>query len=192
MMIKNHKDIIDLIQNDDIMMEILSTVKFLKLSDCWICAGIIRNKVWDALHSFEGPTVIEDVDVVYFDLSHIDEETDRSIEERLYAIHPNINWSVKNQARMHKRNGDHPYKSTEDAVSKFPETATAIAVRLNDENDMDLITPCGIEDLVNLIVRPTKHFVSNANTKAKVYEDRLQKKKWKEKWNKLDIIHMNL
>ncbi|GED13517.1 hypothetical protein AMI01nite_15080 [Aneurinibacillus migulanus] len=35
-------------------------------------------------------------------------------------------------------------------------------------------------------------YISNANTKAKVYEHRLQKKKWEEKWNKLDIIHMNL
>ncbi|MED0670739.1 nucleotidyltransferase family protein [Aneurinibacillus aneurinilyticus] len=191
MMIKNHKDIIDLVQNDDMMMKILNIVKFLKLPDCWICAGIIRNRIWDALHHFEEPTMIEDVDVIYFDSNSIDEKIDKSIEERLYTIHPNINWSVKNQARMHKRNGDDPYKSTEDAVSKFPETATAIAVRLNEEDNVDLITPCGIEDLVNLIVRPTKHFLRNANTKAKVYEDRLQKKKWQEKWDKLAIIHMD-
>ncbi|MEW9669870.1 nucleotidyltransferase family protein [Ammoniphilus sp. 3BR4] len=190
MMIKNHKDIVDLIQNDDMIMEILNIVKSLKLLDCWVCAGIIRNKIWDALHGFEEPTEITDVDVIYFDLSHIDGEIDKSIEERLCAVNPKINWSVKNQARMHRRNGDHPYKSTEDAVSKFPETATAIAVRLNEENSIDLLTPCGIEDLINLIVRPTKHFIQNNFIKAKIYEDRLHKKNWEARWHKLNIIHM--
>ncbi|AMA73400.1 MULTISPECIES: nucleotidyltransferase family protein [Aneurinibacillus] len=188
--IQSEQDIIELIKNDQLMMEILTLVKDLRLPDCWVCAGFIRSKVWDVLHGFKVATPLEDVDVVYFDSKNIDSSTEKKFEEKLRHMNPNINWSVKNQARMNIRNNDSPYKSSEDAISKFPETATAVGVQLDSENNVILTCPCGIEDLINLIVRPTEHFIRNADTKAEIYEERLQKKNWQEKWYKLNIIHM--
>ena len=52
---------------------------------------------------------------------------DRAIEAELRALAPGIDWSVKNQARMHLRNGDPPYSGATDAMRHWPETATAIA-----------------------------------------------------------------
>ena len=53
-------------------MSILRIVQALQLNDCWIAAGVIRNKVWDYLHNTQ--TEINDIDVIYFD------EFDSSIE----------------------------------------------------------------------------------------------------------------
>ncbi|MRE47150.1 hypothetical protein GII66_24395, partial [Escherichia coli] len=49
------------------------------------------------------------------------------LEDRLRQQLPSLDWSVKNQARMHQRNGDYPYTSTRNALLHWPETATAIA-----------------------------------------------------------------
>ena len=51
---------------------------------------------------------------------------------------PTIPWSVKNQARMHIANNIPPYSSAVDAISKFPETATALGVKLDDENNVEI------------------------------------------------------
>ena len=66
----------------------------------------------------------------------------------------------KNQARMHVVNNMLPYSSSVDAISKFPETATALGVTL-DENNVILTAPCGIEDVLSLQVRPTAHFLES-------------------------------
>ncbi|PLC63479.1 hypothetical protein B9P82_13400 [Citrobacter sp. L55] len=68
-----------------------------------------------------------------------------------------IDWSVKNQARMHQRNGDYPYTSTRNALLHWPETATAIAVRLGKEG-LDITAPYGLSDLFELRLRPTPAF----------------------------------
>ena len=82
---------------------------------------------------------------------------------------------------MHIRNGHEQYSNCNEAISFWPETATAIAVRLNFKNKIEYIAPYGLEDLINLLVIPTPKFDLN------IYKSRIEKKKWKEKWNKLKI-----
>ncbi|WP_096156148.1 MULTISPECIES: nucleotidyltransferase family protein [Bacillus] len=183
-MISNEDDIKKLISLDEWMMSILKTTYRLNLPDWWICAGFVRSKVWDTLHDFPERTPIEDIDVIYFDESNIDEEVDKQIEMHLHSIHPKIPWSVKNEARMHLKNNIPPYSSSVDAISKFPETATAIGVKLDKEHNLVLTTPCGINDLINMIVKPTSFFQTNKE-QIHIYNNRLKMKKWHEKWNKV-------
>ena len=56
---------------------------------------------------------------------------------------------------MHIVNNIPPYSSAVDAISKFPETATALGVKLDEENNVKLTAPHGIEDVVNMEVKPT-------------------------------------
>lgn len=42
-----------IIQNDQEMLRILKIVQSLNLPDWWICAGFIRNKIWDVLHGYQ-------------------------------------------------------------------------------------------------------------------------------------------
>ncbi|WP_374992117.1 nucleotidyltransferase family protein [Paenibacillus sp. LHD-38] len=138
-----------------------------------MCAGFVRSKVWDYLHGFE-ETRLPDVDVVYFDPEHTDESIEKEYERSLKKINSSVPWSVKNQARMHTKNGHVPYTSTADGLSNYPEVCTAIGVYLNSNGEVVLVAPYGVEDLVNLIVRPTPYFTSK--DKRTIYEQRITEK----------------
>ena len=166
------------------LMGLLRAVATLGIDDCWIGAGVIRNAVWDYLHGYPVQLVPGgDVDVVYCDHRNADPQSDLVIERRLRRNFTNIPWSVGNQARMHARNGDAPYRDVEDAIRRWPETATAIAARLC-EGQVRIIAPHGVDDLVAMIVRPTAAFA----TKPAVYERRLASKDWARRWPGLTFL----
>ncbi|MCA1063844.1 nucleotidyltransferase family protein [Rossellomorea sp. AcN35-11] len=185
-MLRNKEDIVSLIQQDDRMMEIMEAAGKLDLPDWWICAGFVRSKIWDTLHGFEERTLIPDVDVIYFDNTQVDEKTEKRLEAELKAILPDVPWSVKNQARMHRINDIPPYHSCEDAISKFPETATALGVKVDKTNNLILTAPWGVEDVVQLQLKPTPFF-QETTERAAIYETRIMKKKWKSIWHKIDV-----
>lgn len=95
-------------------------------------------------------TPIPDIDVIYFDSSNTNELEEKKIENKLKVLVPKIPWSVKNQARMHVINNMEPYFSSIDGISKFPETVTALGVKLDDQENVILTAPWGITDVVNL------------------------------------------
>jgi len=106
------KQIREIIEKDSWMMEILEITRKLDLPDWWIGAGFVRSKVWDFLHGYTQRTAIPDIDVIYFDKSDTSENKEKIIEQTLYDALPKINWSVKNQARMHILHNDEPYKNS--------------------------------------------------------------------------------
>lgn len=187
---KNEQDIIQLIQEDEWMMDILRNVKSLNLPDWWVCAGFVRSKIWDTLHGFTERTPLSDVDVIYFDRGNLQEFVEKEIEEKLTLMNPNIPWSVKNEARMHKVSKMSPYLSSVDAISKFPETATALGLTLDEQNNIIMAAPYGVEDVIDLIVKPTSFF-RYAKDKIEIYENRIQTKNWKSIWNKIEIQHIH-
>ncbi|WP_299741941.1 nucleotidyltransferase family protein [uncultured Rossellomorea sp.] len=188
-MLKNQEDVVKLIQNDKRMMEIVKAASKLDLPDWWICAGFVRSKIWDVLHGFENRTNAPDVDVIYFDDKNIDENTEKELEAELRKILPDIPWSVKNEARMHVINDIPPYISSEDAISKFPETATALGVKIDKNNRLILTAPCGIDDVLNLELKPTPYF-QETKERIAIYEERIIKKNWKAIWHKIKVHHI--
>jgi uncharacterized protein len=166
------------------MMRLLLSVEELDLPDCWIGAGFIRNAIWDALHG-RAPNcaLLNDVDVVFFDRANASPASDVAIEDRLAARSPNLPWSVKNQARMHLRNGEEPYRNTAAAIARWPETATAVAMRLL-QGRLELLAPHRLEDLIGLTVRPTPAFAR----RPEVFARRLRAKNWLARWPRLRIV----
>ena len=188
MTIQTEQDIIRLIENDEWMMNVLQIAKSLELPDWWICAGFIRSKIWDTLHDYEAKTAMPDVDVIYYDSLHQDEIYEQSLETKLMNIDATIPWSVKNQARMHVVNNMPPYSSSVNAISKFPETATALGVTLDELNNVILTAPCGIEDVLSLQVKPTAHFLKSKE-RLHMYKNRVIKKNWQSKWPSITITY---
>lgn len=137
MLLNYELELTNIIKSDPLLMSILKTIQSLQLSDCWVAAGVIRNKVWDYLHNIQ--TKINDIDVIYFDEFDNLIEHEKALESKLQEIMPNQPWSVKNQARMHLKNKISPFGSSFKGVAHFPETPTAIAVRLNN-NQPELFT----------------------------------------------------
>ena len=161
------------------------------MPDWWICAGFIRSKVWDVLHDFIIRTNVPDIDVIYFDPKNIDKLEEKKIEKKLESLIPNIPWSVKNEARMHVKSNMPPYSSSVDAISKFPETATALGVKLDENDNVILTAPCGISDVINLEVKPTPYF-KETKERVEIYEERITKKNWKSTWNKIKVNHIKI
>src|SRR5258708_3153750 len=178
--IQTTDDIIRFVAGQPSMMNILRLVEVLNLPDCWSGAGFVRNVVWDALHDRPWTPSYSDVDVVYLDADNLDPDRDIRIERKLTASIPDIPWSVKNQARMHRGNGDPPYVDTADALRHWPETCTAVAVR-SVASQIELLAPFGISDLVSLIVNPTPAFAH----KIGAYRARVAQKQWAQRWPNL-------
>jgi len=163
---------------------LLDVVAALDLPDCWIGAGFVRNAVWDYLHQRSDTPICGDVDVIWYDPGRAGAVYDRQLEAKLRSWEPCIDWSVKNQARMHVRNGDNPYTSATDAMRYWPETATAIAAR-RKVNVCEIAAPLGLDDLFALVLRPTPRFRQD---KRMIYEERLSSKSWCDAWPLLTPI----
>lgn len=176
-------DLIEAIRRQPDMMTDLQLVAELKLPQGCIAAGYIRNFVWDVLHGYAERTPLHDVDVLYYDPSCLDEEAEKANDARLRERNPRLNWSVKNQARMHLRNGTPPYRSVEDAMRYWPETATAVAARLNAAGEVELIAPFGLDDLLSLRVRQGPYFHDHH-----VFQKRVHDKEWLRRWPLLKLV----
>lgn len=168
-----------LISSDPLRWHLLAVVRSLALPDCWIGAGFVRNAVWDHLHGRPLSPLTGDVDVLWFDATCTSPDEDRRLEALLHAAEPSIDWSVKNQARMHLRNGDAPYRNASDAMRFWPETATAVAVRRTAEDLCEVSAPLGLEDLFNLQLKPTPRFTQE---KHAIYQQRITSKGWLTHW----------
>lgn len=169
----------DLIQRDPQRMKILTSVASLMLPDCYVAAGFVRNCVWDHLHGYSH-TPLSDLDVIYFDQEQ--QYDSMQIQQQLAALQPSVNWQVKNQAIMHKRNGDRPYASSEDAMRHWPEIETAIAVRLTLQGNVEVCAPFGVQSLFS-------GFISHNPKRSKVaFESRVAAKNWLAIWPKLKVV----
>lgn len=173
-----------LISADPVRRRLLEAVRSLNLPDCWIGAGFVRNAVWDYLHGRHPSPVATDVDVIWFDRICCTPEQDCAHEAALKALDSTVLWSVKNQARMHVRNGDGPYQSATDAMRYWAETATAVAVRLRDDGVCEIAAPFGLDDLFDLIIRPAGKFATEKNA---IFLSRVNSKRWLHDWPLLTL-----
>lgn len=189
MMLKNENDVIACIREDQWMMDVLTHVKALNLPDWWVCAGFVRSKIWDVIHNFSERTDLPDVDVIYYNTRNISIEKEKELERQLGIRDPRVPWSVKNQARMHLVNDVPPYKSSEDAMSKYPETATALGVKIDAGGKVLLAAPWGVTDAINGLVEPTPYF-NQSEERLHIYRDRVRKKQWHLTWKTLKVAQL--
>jgi len=98
-------------------------------------------------------------------------------------------WEVTNQAGVHlwfEREFGHPLeplRSVDDAVATWPETATAVAVRLRNDGELYVIAPFGLMDLFEMVVRRNPRIVSEAT-----YSKRIESKKYVERWPHVTVV----
>lgn len=172
----------ELIRTSPLLMSVLIALRTVPDQQLWLAGGSIRNHVWDQLTG--RVTIQDDFDIVYFstqDLSPLaDQEIRKKVSESLPLV---LKISVKNQARMHITNNEPQTKSFAESIAQWPETATAIAVRMVENGNLEIFAPYGFDDLQNMIVRPTPYHSTNRTS----YETRKIAKGWKEIWPELTI-----
>lgn len=155
-------------------------------ADAWITGGFVRNCVWDDAHGLSERSPVDDVDVVLFAPAAEREHREDALAASLEVVRPDVPWSVHDQARMHVRSGDRPYSGLSEALSHFPDTASAVAARLVSGRRLDVLAPLGLDDLFRLIVRPTPHAMSRG---CDIYTRRMRLKEvtWRRNWPRLTI-----
>ena len=142
-------------------MRVLQAVRDEQIPDAWTGAGVLRDLVWgEGYGAGFLPKEVRDVDVAFFDPHDLSGANDDRVTERLQRRLPDIPWEAKNQAAVHtwyqaKFGGAavEPLTSIRDAVGTWPETATAVAVRLGTDDVIDVCAPLGIADLLNGVWR---------------------------------------
>ena len=150
------------------------------LQDYLLAAGFIRNLVWDKLHQ-QAVRPVADIDFIYFDGRHLLAD-EQAIEARLIALAPDLPWSVKNQARMHLRNGDSPYLNVLDAMGYWPEQETAVGVKLSTDNKLVLHAAFGFSSLFNL------NLTANPKKNSVVFTQRIKQKSWLRHYPLLKVV----
>ena len=180
--LRNASDICQFFAASSWHRTVLEMVRALDLPDCWIGAGFVWNAVWDHLHGVAPMMPSGDIDIIWFDAVRAAKSFDEAVTTALRAQRSDLPWSVTNQARMHLRNGDRPYRSAFDAMCHWPETATAIALRLHDDDALELAAPFGVDDLLAMVLRPTPHFRAH---RLEAYRERQRAKNWHTRWPRL-------
>lgn len=171
-------------------MDVLSAVRDSGLPDALVGAGALRDLVWGERHAGFVPDDVKDVDVAYFDPSDLGRERDVRAEEVLRRLRPGVPWEAKNQAAVHtwyaRRFGGVPYtpvRSACDAVSRWPETATSVAVRLDAGGRLQVCAPVGLADLLQGVWRRNPRQVSLEESVR-----RLRKHRVAERWPRVQVI----
>ena len=179
-------EILERLGQDQDIRAILEIIRSLRLEDSWLAAGSIRNFIWNILSGKPGFDTETDVDVIFFDPTVSYEKT-LQLEMELRKAFPAYSWELKNQVYMHIHSPNtQPYTSSRDAMSKYPECCTAIGLRLLEDDKLELFAPYGLADIRAFQVRPTPHFLADAERK-KLYMERICKKNWQAKWPQLSF-----
>ena len=156
--------------------------------EAYLSAGIIRNLVWSLLHDQAYQIEQTEIDVIFYDALDVENEQYR-LTQLLSQKFPENTWDVVNQAFVHEwyRLDDgstiSQYCSLLDALSVWVETATAIAVRLTENNELDIVVPFGLDDLFELKLRWNDRLVSHA-----VFLERVRSKQFLERWGQLQLM----
>jgi uncharacterized protein len=172
-----------LIHADPLRLECLHALREIALPQAIICAGFVRNLIWDTAHGFSAATRLADVDVAWFDAANMAAELDLELEFQLQKRLPTVQWQVRNQARMHVRNGVAAYTSAIDAVQRFPETATCLAVSLNRSGEIVWEVETGLLDAWALRLRHNLH----SGLPRHITSQRIHDKQWQAQWPRLQI-----
>ncbi|MBC3767080.1 nucleotidyltransferase family protein [Neptunicella marina] len=178
---RHQQKLFELLKQDSYRMNVLTAVASLQLPDCYIGAGFVRNLVWDHIHLYTTPTALNDIDVVYFDPAQRDPAQDRAVEHTLTRWMPEVNWQVRNQARMHSRNGHSPYQNTKQAISYWIEQQTAVAVRLVN-GQFQAFACFGWHTLF------CGELSANPLRDPLIFQQRVQNKNWLKQWPQLKLI----
>jgi uncharacterized protein len=170
------------------LCRVLEVVRKSAPAGAYVAAGAVRDTVWNFLTGRPSLAPVADVDVVYWSDGE-SEDAAREHEARLRALAPEFDWEVTNQATVHlwhwRTQGSLrvPHGTVADGLASWPETATAVGIRLALDGDIQVLAPLGLDDLFALRLRHNA-----ARTAVEVFWQRVEAKQWAQRWPELQII----
>lgn len=152
------------ILNNTPIGSVLPAISQVNLPNWWLAGGAVRNTVWHSIFGSKCELIINDFDIAFFDQQG-NRSQELAAKATLTEKFPDYQFDVKNQASFGRwRPGRRPYTSTEDGITEWLHTATAVGVRLDAQGQWQFFTPYGLDDLFDGVIRPTS--VHTYNPKA--------------------------
>ncbi|MDG9671652.1 nucleotidyltransferase family protein [Hahella sp. CR1] len=155
-----------LIQSVPEIMETIEACANYGLPDYYLAGGAAAQALWNNMLGEAPLSKVKDFDVVYFahEASALEKEHENTLNR---LTRHSIPIDVKNQAYVHEwypRKFGHdipPYQSAEAGISSWL-PAFAIGVR-KQVDDLKIFAPFGLNDAMNMVIRPNKTVMSAAN-----------------------------
>ncbi len=177
-----------LVRSSVMLMRALRAAREVDPPEWLIGAGVLRDHVWAHLHGLP-PPVARDVDLAFYEPASSGDDREEEVRRAVCELAPDLPWDVTNEARAHlwypRVHGVDvpPLLSAADAVATWPETATAVAVRLMGDDRIEVVAPYGLEDLFGLVWRHNPRRAPIA-----LFNQRLRSKRISERWPRVRII----
>jgi hypothetical protein len=157
----------NLIESVSELMETAQVCKNIDLPNFYIAGGCITQLIWNGLLQREPLDKVKDFDIVYFDDSEGKAEEWYEAEIRTQLKH-SMKIDIKNQANVHKWYPQKfgqviaPYLRVEQGIDSWL-SAFAIGFTLDNNNEISIYSPYGLEDAFNMNVKPNKMVMSESN-----------------------------
>jgi hypothetical protein len=179
----------EIVRKDPELMTVLQTVRGLGLDDWLVFSGAVYQSVWNSLTDRLPGYGVNDFDVGYFDPDSSWGAEDAVIRRVAGAFDEPLRSrvEVRNQGRVgewYPAKFGEPYppiSTTSEALTRFVAPTFAVGVRLEDDDWITVIAPCGLEDVFSMTIRPMPNRV-----KAKDW-DRIVSRAL-DRWPELTII----
>ncbi|MCR1901324.1 nucleotidyltransferase family protein [Ligilactobacillus apodemi] len=172
-----------LIENDREFHEIFNILREMKLTNAFICAGAIRDLVWNTNEAKPHSLVLGNIDIYYNDPNETYEQylTKKAELNHRYSKYL---WELTNTALKNSRTPTS--NNMEDVIASFPETCSAVGICRSPAETIEIIAPYGLEDLFAEKICPTpKYKLENS---AETFEQRVTRKKWLENYANAQLV----
>ena len=175
-------DLFELVSRDPWFLTVMRLLREQELPQAWVTGEVVRTTVWDQIHSRPDRTQVKSVELVYWDPKRTDVNVDRHVEGELFARSPRKPWVVKNLCSYIQHVEDESQHNIKDVLrTQHSDTASVVGMRLTSEEKLQVLDCGHIEDLVNVIARPT------TPDKAGFLRRRIGQERWQKKWPKLKV-----
>lgn len=156
--------LVEIVRADADLMEVLVTVRNLGLNDWLVFSGAVYQSVWNDVTGRAPGYGVKDFDVGYFDDDVSWDAEDAVIKLVAEAFEEPLRSrvEVRNQQRVaewFEAKFGEPYPPIEDtaeALTRFVAPAFAVGVKLEDDDQITVVAPFGLDDVFNLTIRPNR------------------------------------
>lgn len=178
------------LREDENLMALLSGLREIDLPDWRLVSGAIYQTVWNRLTSKAQGHGIKDYDIAYFDDNDLSYEAEDALIRRVNEALPE--WAdrveLRNQARVHlwypeRFGGSYPKLTcTDESLEYYMCSTHAVAVRLEQDDNLTVAAPYGLEDIFTLTMRPLHKLSTNQQNYAE------KAKRMARFWPELEIL----
>ncbi|MCF7486749.1 nucleotidyltransferase family protein [Vibrio sp. A2-1] len=163
----NKQKLKNLIQQVPELIETANVCREVGLPNFYIAGGAITQIIWNDIENKPLLDQVKDFDVVYFNSTSAITEDEFKNRIRSGLSHC-VDVDVKNQATIHEHYAKkfgcfiQPYYRVEQGIESWL-SAFAIGFTLDDSGDIKLFAPYGVEDAFDMLIKPNKRAMTEAN-----------------------------